>query len=115
MKRFLLLILTLGLFSGAAYAHNGMTHVMGTVAAVTDTGVSVKAMNGTVQTVALTADTKYLRGDSAVAAKDIKVGDHIVIHATGKADHLIASEVKVGAMKMTTGMKMEAASHPSPH
>lgn len=28
MKRILLLILTLGLFAGAAYAHNGMEHVM---------------------------------------------------------------------------------------
>ena len=44
---------------------------------------------------------------ATVAAKDIKVGDHIVIHATGKSDHLIASEVKVGAMKMMNDMKME--------
>lgn len=112
MKRLLLIILTLGLFAGVAYAHNGMVHVMGTVTALTDTSISVRAMNGTVQTVALTGDTKYLRGAAAVAAKDIKVGDHIVIHATGKSDHLIASEVKVGAMKMMSGMKMGAASKP---
>jgi hypothetical protein len=61
MKRTFLLILTLGLFAGAAYAHNGMVHVMGTVTAVTDNSISAKAMNGAVQTVALTSDTKYLR------------------------------------------------------
>ena len=115
MKRLLLIILTLGLFAGAAYAHNGMVHVMGTITAITDTSITVKAMNGPLQTVALTGDTKYLRGDAAVAARDIKIGDHIVIHATGKSDHLIASEVKVGAMKMMNGMKMGAASQPPSH
>ena len=115
MKRILLFILTISLFAGAAYAHNGMVHVMGTVTAVTDTSISVKAMNGTVQTVALTGNTKYLRGDAAIAPRDIKVGDHIVIHATGKPDHLTAAEVKVGAMKNMNGMTMGAASRPSSH
>ncbi len=115
MKRILLLILSLGLFAGAAYAHNGMVHVMGTVTAMTDTSVSVKAINGTMQTVALTGDTKYLRGDAVVTAKDIKVGDHIVIHATGKSDQLIASEVKVAAMQNMNGMKMRAGSQSLSH
>lgn len=103
MKRFLLLILTLGLFAGAAHAHNGMVHVMGTVTAMTDTSISVKATDGSVQTVAVTNTTKYLRGDTAVTLKDVKVGDHIVIHATGKPNHLVAAEVKTGTMKGMQG------------
>lgn len=99
MKRLLLLILTFGLFAGAAYAHNGMIHVMGTVTAMTDTSISVKAMDGKVQTVAVSADTKYLKSDAAVSLKEIKVGDHIVIHAAKKNGQLTAAEVKVGAMK----------------
>jgi phosphomannomutase len=100
MKRVLLLILTFGLFAGAAYAHNGMEHVMGTVTAMTDSSVSVKTMNGTVQTVALTGETKFLKGDAAITLKDIKVGDHIVIHAAKKEGKLVAAEVKVGAMNV---------------
>ena len=111
MKRLLLLILTLGIFSGAVYAHNGMVHVMGTVTSINETSVSVKAVDGKVQAVVLISGTKYLRGETAVTLKDIKVGDHIVIHATGKPDHLAASEVKVGVMKSMTGMKM---THQSP-
>jgi len=72
---------------------------MGTVTAMTDWSVSVKTMKGTVQTVALTSDTKFSKGDAAITLKDIKVGDHIVIHAAKKEGKLVAAEVKVGAMK----------------
>jgi hypothetical protein len=115
MKRLLLLILSFGLFAGAAYAHNGMVHVMGTVTAMTDTSISVKAMDGKVQTVALTTGTKYLRGETSVTLKDIKIGDHIVIHATGKPDHLVAAEVKLGTMKNMSGMKMDESSQAAAH
>lgn len=106
MKRLILLILTFGLFSGAAYAHNGMEHVMGTVTAMTDTSVSVKTMDGTLKTVVLSNDTKFLKGTTAITPKDIKVGDHIVIHASKKEGKLVAAEVKVGAMKAMHGGDM---------
>ena len=71
MKRILLLILSLGFFAGATYAHNGMVHIMGTVTSMSDTSISVKAMNGTMQTIALTSATKYLRGDAFVTPKSL--------------------------------------------
>ena len=113
MKRLMVLVLTLGVFVGAAYAHNGMQHVMGTVTAITPSNVIVKATDGSIQTVSLSNDTKYFNGTQVIAAKDIKVGDHVVIHATKKGDQLTAAEVKVGVMKMMGthgdmgGMKMD--------
>ena len=113
MKRLMVLVLTLGVFVGAAYAHNGMQHVMGTVTVITPSSVTVKATDGSIQTVLLSNDTKYLKGTQVIAAKDIKVGDHVVIHATKKGDQLTAAEVKVGVMKMMGthgdmgGMKMD--------
>ncbi len=104
MKRLLLLIFSFGLFATAAYAHNGMEHVMGTVTAKTETSVSVKTMNGTDQTVALSNNTKFIKGENAISAKDIKVGDHVVIHASKKDGKLVAAEVKVGAMGSMKGM-----------
>lgn len=98
MKKLLLLILTFGLFAGAAYAHNGMEHVMGTVTAISDSSITVKTTKGTMQTVAFTGETKFLKGDAAITMKDIKMGDHIVIHAAKKEGKLIAAEIKVGAM-----------------
>ena len=112
MKRLLVLVLTLGVLVGAAYAHNGMQHVMGTVTVITPSSVTVKATDGSIQTVLLSNDTKYLKGKQAITVKDIKVGDHIVIHATKKGDQLTAEEIKVGTMKMMgmqgdmSGMKM---------
>ena len=117
MKKLWLLILTLGLFAGAAYAHNGMEHVMGTVTAITDSSVSVKTMNGTVQTVVIASDTKFLKGDAAIPIKDIKVGDRVVIHAAEKEGKLVAAEVKVGEMKGMhgdmPGMDMSGSKTPS--
>ena len=112
MKRLLILALTFSLFATAAYAHNGMIHIMGTVASITDHNISVKGNDGKTQTTIFTTKTQFSKGDAAATAKDIKVGDHVVIHATKKGDQLIAAEVKVGAMKMKgmsgdiSGMKM---------
>ena len=92
---------------------------MGTVTAMTDTSISVKAMDGKVQTVTVSGNTKYLKSDAAVSLKDIKVGDHIVIHAAKKNGQLTAAEVKVGAMKGMhgdmSGMKMNDSSPSTSH
>ena len=106
MKRLLALLLTIGVLVGVANSHNGMQHVMGTVTSITASNVTVKATDGSTQVVLLSTDTKYLKGTQVIAAKDIKVGDHVVIHATKKGDQLTAAEVKVGAIKMT-GMQGE--------
>ncbi|MDP9052509.1 MAG: DUF5666 domain-containing protein [Acidobacteriota bacterium] len=113
MKRLFILALTFGLITTAANAHNGMIHIMGTVSSITDHDMSVKGANGITQTAVFTATTKFSKTDMAATAKDIKVGDHVVIHATKKGGQLIAAEVKVGAMKMKgmsgdmSGMKMD--------
>lgn len=117
MKRLFLMILTSGLFATTAHAHNGMIHVMGTVTSISDTSISVKGADGKIQTVAFTPTTKFLRGDTTIAAKDIEVGDRTVVHATKKGVQLLAAEVKLSATKMTSkpgdmnGMKMD---HPVP-
>ena len=108
MKRFLVLVVTLGVFAGVALAHNGMQHVLGTVTAITQTNITVKTTDGKTQMVVLTSDTKYVKGMEKVTFRDIKVGDHVVIHAIKKSDQLMAYEVKVGMMhgdmgRMTMG------------
>jgi Cu/Ag efflux protein CusF len=94
MKRLLTLVMTLGLALSFAYAHNGMEHVMGTIAGITGSSITVTTADGKSQTVLLNADTKYAKNDSAISLKDIKVGDHVVIHATRKNNVLTAATVK---------------------
>jgi hypothetical protein len=109
MKKVLATLFLLVLMVSSAYAHNGMEHVMGTVASITDNSIMVTTTDGKSQTVTTTADTKYTKTDAAIALKDIKVGDHVVIHASKKNDKLIAATVQVGMGKMA-GMKMDGNS-----
>jgi opacity protein-like surface antigen len=106
MKKVLATLFALVLMVSSAYAHNGMEHVMGTVASITDSSITVTTRDGKTQTVTATADTKYSKMDAAIALKDIKVGDHVVIHATNKDNKLIAATVKIG-MGNVPGMKMD--------
>jgi len=109
MKKVLVTLFTLALMVSSAYAHNGMEHIMGTVASITDSSITVTTTDGKTQTVTATADTKYSKMDAAIALKDIKVGDHVVIHATKKDNKMIAATVQVGTAKMA-GMKMDGKS-----
>src|SRR6266851_4722376 len=109
MKKAFATLFALVLMVSSAYAHNGMEHLMGTVAGITDNSITVTTTDGKSQTVATTADTKYTKMDAAIALKDVKVGDHVVIHASKKNDKLIAATVQVGMGKME-GMKMDGKS-----
>ena len=102
MKRLILLLLALSSVAMAAYAHNGMEHVMGTVTQIADGKITVKNTAGKYQAVLLTATTKYLNGAATSSFKEIKVGDHIVIHASKKGTDLVAVDVKIGSMKVST-------------
>jgi len=109
MKKLLATLFTVVLMVSSAYAHDGMEHVMGTVASITDNSITVTTTDGKTQTVTATSDTKYSKMGAAIALKDIKVGDHVVIHASKKNDKLIAATVQVGMGKMA-GMKMDGKS-----
>ena len=109
MKKLIATFFTLVLVVSSSYAHNGMEHVMGTVASITDNSITVTTTDGKTQTVTTTADTKYSKMNAAIALKDVKVGDHVVIHATKKENKLIAATVQVGMGKMA-GMKMDGKS-----
>ena len=114
MKKALATLFALVLMVSSVYAHNGMEHVMGTVASITDNSITVTSTDGKTQIVTTTADTKYSKMNASIALKDIKVGDHVVIHATKEDNKLIAATVQVGVGKMA-GMKMDGKTNsPSP-
>ncbi len=108
MRQLLTLALTLALMSSFAYAHGGMEHVMGTVAGINATSITVTTTDGKSQTVLLTADTTYARNNTAITLGDIKVGDAVVIHATRKNNALTAATVKIGASRGQTAQPPKA-------
>src|SRR5258708_10513815 len=113
MKKLLATLFALVLMVSSAYAHNGMEHVMGSVASISDNSITVTTTDGKTQTVTETADTKYSKMDAVITLKDIKVGDHVVIHATKKDNKLIAATVQVGMGKMS-GMRMNGSASTQP-
>ena len=96
MKRLFALVFVLAM-AGAAYAHNGMEHVMGTIAALSSSSVQVKATTGKITLVVVNASTRWMKGSDAITEKDVKVGDRVVIHAKPVDGKLLAAEVAIGA------------------
>jgi hypothetical protein len=88
--------LLLTLCSAALWAHGGFEHVMGTVTKVTAQTVTVATTANKTVDVAINDKTTYTRGTAKVAAADLKVGDRVVIDATGEAPKLVAASVKIG-------------------
>lgn len=94
-----------------SFAHNGMQHVMGTVAAVTDSSITVETVKHTKVTVLVNSSTKFVNSNAQATLKDLKIGERVVIHAKDNAkDKLVGAEVRWGAASTSMG-KMEGMDH----
>jgi hypothetical protein len=96
-RRALVLALAPALMSFAAFAHDGMEHVQGTVGKVSDQSVTVTTAAGKIVEVMLDAETTYARGGTPMQKTDLKVGDHVLIHAMEKGTTLTAHTVAARA------------------
>jgi Cu/Ag efflux protein CusF len=99
-KRLQILTATAMLFlvAALAFAHNGVEHVMGTVAAIADTSITVTTVKHTPVTVLLEPATIYTFNDAKASLKDLKVGERVVINAKENAEHkLVGVSVRWGA------------------
>jgi len=64
-------------------AHEGHSHhLMGTVTALEEGTITVKATDGTIVLLSLTANTVYRQGQAARSRADLAVGDRVVIELT---------------------------------
>jgi hypothetical protein len=97
----LIAVLAIGLFPAPAPAHGGEEHVIGTVAKVSDTAVTVKTAAGKSVDVGFDAKTTYSRAAKPATKTDIKAGDRIVIHAVEVNEKLVAHTVELGAATTT--------------
>jgi hypothetical protein len=88
-------------------AHGSLVHVMGTIASITDTSVTVTGTDGKPVVVLLDAKTTYSHGTQAIRKSDLKVGDKVVIHA--EKDEKVPT--KLTAKTVETGATATAPSH----
>jgi len=91
------LVLLIALIAAVALAHDGMEHVRGTIAKVSDQSVTVTTTTGKTVEVLLDEQTTYSRAEQPIQKTDLKVGDHVLIHAMEKGSTLTAHTVAVGA------------------
>ena len=110
MKKFALALLFAYVVTPFVSAHEGHDHkIMGTLSAVHENSVDVKATDGKLSTITLNDKTKILRGTTAVKLADLKAGDRVVVTATGGGkDPFVAKEIKIG------GAAMAAKATPKP-
>jgi hypothetical protein len=78
-----------------AAAHEGFEHVIGTVARVSGSVLTVKTARGNVD-VKLDAKTEVSRGDQKVQVSDLKPGLRVVVDIPEDSKEKIAHSVKVG-------------------
>lgn len=109
MKKQLSIAILFLALAAVAVAHGTYTHVMGTVTKITDTEITVEAMDKQVTVVKIAANTTFLKGGAAATLKDLKVGDRVVIHAKPIGTDLVAHEVRFGTTP--PGTQAAAAAH----
>jgi len=94
------LALCLALGAVLALAHGGLVHVMGTIAKIADTSLTVTGADGKPAVVLVDAKTAYSRNSKAIQKTDLKVGDRVVIHAEKDEkdpNKLTAKTVEIGS------------------
>jgi Domain of unknown function (DUF5666) len=83
----------------SARAHGSQRHVLGTVSELDATQLVVKTNDGKTQSILRNADTKYVHGESAATADDLKVGDRVVVHASPSGDPPTATTIRFSTPK----------------
>jgi preprotein translocase subunit YajC len=115
MKRTVAVLALLFTLSLIALGHGNEKHVMGTVTSISDNSITVETTSKKAVTVSVSSSTKFQKSGSPVTLKDLKVGDKVVIHATGSEDKLVATEIRFGPMNKDdmSGMKSMDHTHAS--
>lgn len=107
--RILILVACMALVAGAAMAHGGEEHVIGTVAKVTSDSITVKTTTNKMVTVGVVPQTTFTMGTMAMKLTDLKDGQRVVIHAKEpKEGTLVADTVEFAAGKSAPAV----ADHP---
>ena len=89
------------MFAFLAFAHGNEEHVIGTVASVSKTSITVHTLKNEDKEVAITDKTTFEGQSGPAKAEDVKVGDRVVIHADKDGNKLVAHTVKFSAVKTT--------------
>jgi len=96
MKRAILATVALLALAGVAQGHGDEQHFMGKVTKISGDTITVEAVKKEAKTVEITAESRFLKGESPASLKDVRLEDRVVVHATQDGDKLRAIMVRLG-------------------
>jgi len=99
MKKQFAILMLMVLFASLTFAHGNEEHIMGTVAKISNTSITVQTTKNEMKEVTVTDKTKFENAGAPAKADELKVGDRVVIHASKNGNKLVAQTVKFGAKK----------------
>ncbi|HEY6251892.1 MAG TPA: DUF5666 domain-containing protein [Candidatus Angelobacter sp.] len=101
MKKILTIPTLILLFAILAFAHGNEEHVIGRVASISKTSITVHTLKNETKEVAITDKTTFQGQSGPAKAEDVKVGDRVVIHAGKDGEKLVAHTVRFSPEKTT--------------
>lgn len=99
MKKILTIPVLILLFAFLAYSHGNEEHIIGKVASVSKTSITVHTLKNETKEVAITDKTTFEGENGPAKLEDVKVGDRIVIHADKDGQKLVAHTVRFSSEK----------------
>lgn len=111
MKLLRIVITTLTLLSLSAFAHDGSHGIKGTVTATTDDTITITTTDNKTQIISFDARTQFVKSDAAVTAKDLKVGDRVVIESHDMNGKMHAIKVRFGRPAKKASTTRQSTDH----
>lgn len=93
----LLVLILVAFIAATVFAHEGTSHVLGTVTASGADQLVVQPKGGQAVSIRLTPETRY-RAIGATTSSTPSVGDRVVVEVTGNSDGMTASEVRFSSV-----------------
>jgi hypothetical protein len=89
--------LVAALVAAPATAHEEGDRAMGVVEDVTAKQLVLKATDGHSMAIAITGETRFVRGEKPVTAEDVQIGERAVVQVERTGEAVRAIRVKLGA------------------
>jgi len=99
MKKILTIPVLISLFALMAYGHGNEVHVIGKVASISKTSITVLTLKNETKEVLINDKTTFETLNGPAKVDDVKVGDRVVIHADKDGEKLVAHTVRFSSEK----------------
>jgi hypothetical protein len=95
MRCLTVLVLFIGIMTVTpSFAHDGHTHIFGTIATLGKDHIVVKTKDGKTIPISVTGETTYRRQPAASGNATPQVGDRVIVEVADESGGLVASQIR---------------------